>query len=131
MNHYDVLKNAINTISNKNGETMDCAIRALTAVTDYTYSYINNWMISNGYRKYRSGTKYEAELVFLREHKVQFERVNYTLLNAKTIKSFQRLKLSGKFLVLVRGHLMSVIDGHAIDWADMKQNRLIRVLEIF
>lgn len=120
----EALKREITAISAGNNESNDCVVRALTAATGYDYDYINNWMISRKYRRPRRPTAYRAEDKFLAEHNISYTEIQ---LPAKTIKSFQRLGLSGKYLIKVRRHILTVIDGKAIDWADMRKHRLLDV----
>lgn len=108
-------------------EANDCAVRALAAVTGKPYSEVNQWLIAGGYRQPRTGTSKNPYQKYL-EHCGIASRV--VRVPAKTIRSFQQRRYQGKFLVRVRGHILAVIDGQAIDWADMRLHRIKEVIQV-
>lgn len=126
--NIDKLRTKLSKEATKAGEDNDCAVRALAAVTGVSYNKVNKWLISNKFRKPRGGTSRQPYIKFLREH--GFTNSRSIGVSDKTIRSFQQQAYKGKFLVLVRGHILAVIDGFAIDWADMRLHRIKGVIQV-
>lgn len=124
----DTLLAHYNSESLASGEDNDCAVRALAAVSGVSYSVVNKWLIDGGYRRPKGRTFNFPYFDFLEAQGIP-ARIAYA--EAKTIRSFQKLRLKGKYLVRVKGHILAVIDGEAIDWADQSLRRITAIIKVY
>lgn len=112
-------------------ETNDCAVRAVAAATCNNYEDVHARCQQHG-RKHRKGTPtYIIEEVIL-SFAHQYRRVDCT--NVTTIKSLEKLLAKhpghSPVMVYVRRHVLTIIDGKALDWASKRQYKIESVYVI-
>lgn len=106
-------------------EDKDCAVRAVTVVSNLPYTYVHKVFEQCG-RKHRDGTYFETTLKVLQKLNICIETAKT---EAKTIRSLKHeLPEKGRFLVRVRGHILAAVDGEIIDWTE---GRLHRIKEFY
>ena len=106
-------------------ENKDCAVRAITAISNLPYSYVHRVFYECGRRRRCSTPFYVTEAV-LRRLNIWADRIKT---DAKTIRSLKgTLPKKGRFLVRTRGHILGCVNGEVIDWTD---GRLHRIREIY
>ena len=104
------------------GEKKDCAVRAVTALSNLPYKYVNEMFAKNGRRKGR-GTPWPTLWESIKE-------LNLTC-TAKTVTSLERqLPKKGRFLIHTSGHVLAAVNGKIIDWTSGRRHRVVRVWEI-
>lgn len=103
------------------GEARDCAVRAVTAVSNLPYTYVHGVFARNG-RKAKQGTPFEITMKVLKELNIWVE---FTRTEAKTICSLKKkLPKKGRFLVRVRRHILAAVDGEIVDWTEGRRHRI-------
>ena len=111
-------------------ENKDCAVRAIAHGASTSYQTTHAIMSSFG-RK-RRGSSYNDQITNTM-HALNMETNNITRpvkQRAKTVKTAQRILTKGTYLVFTRCHLLCIIDGEVRDWADDRQLRIQKVLEV-
>ena len=100
-------------------EDNDCAVIAVSIVSNHPYDYVHEIFRQHG-RKNRRGTPRHMtrsvvrELGMFMEGPIEFE--------GKTIKSL-RLPKDGRFLIVTRGHILAAINGKICDWTSGRKHR--------
>ena len=126
------LWNAMAAKADAHGETNDCTVRALTASTGLDYDVCHAQLAKQG-RKNRKGChwtiegpKAAAALGFTMR---QLPRSEY---RAKTMITAERdpALRSGRFAVLVRGHVAALVDGKVVDWSAGRRHRIAAIYEV-
>lgn len=113
--------------SDKFGETNDCAVRAVAAVTNTPYDLTWKAFMHLG-RKSRKGTPFHITLRVLKSLGVLAELKPKP---AKTVRTLKRvLPKKGRFLVRTAGHILPCVNGEVIDWTDGRLNRVKEFWEI-
>lgn len=112
-------------------ERNDCTVRALAATTHLTYVEAYQALAAAGRRPNGRIRPSRWQAVF--------GTVGYTLtgmidqgIDGKTILSVQR-QLSmrpGKYLVLVSGHVLAIVNGLVHDWAAGRRHRVLAVWQV-
>jgi hypothetical protein len=118
--------------SQAHGETNDCTVRALTAVTGLTYDDCHRQLAKQG-RKPRKGCHWFIEGPKAAEALgCTMRRMQRSEYRAKTMISAERdpALRNGRFAVLVRGHVAGMIDGNVIDWSQGRRHRIVDVYEV-
>jgi hypothetical protein len=113
------------------GEYNDCSVRALAATTDYSYRQAHEIVRTITNRKRRKSAKnFGRYLRCFTESGYSLKAIDYS--PAKTIRTFQRLELPGKYLVIVSNgsHVLGVTDGEVIDWANNRCHHLFGVFKV-
>lgn len=150
MKLYEEIKSA----SDAAGETNDCGVMALAAVTGTPYSEVREYLHSKGYRKPHGGVKLGAILHYLSEngyrhkvHGVKYSADEIRLqcmsagmwgkksrkgdnLDGKTMTTFPRKNGKGRFICVTNGHAAAVIDGEVIDWTQGRRHQPWLAIEI-
>lgn len=111
--------------SKRHGETNDCAVKAVTLVSNHPYSYVHKLFKKHG-RRDRQGTYPSTTRRVIRELGMFADDVQT---DAKTIKTL-RLPAKGRYLVNVRGHILAVINGKVQDWTDGRQHRILSIRKL-
>jgi hypothetical protein len=112
-----------NIIPWRDNEKNDCAVIAVTAVSDEPYSYVHEKFELLG-RKRRGTTPIWMTRMVLRQLRLSTLGI---VCNAKTVmKLLDHLPSQGKFLVHTRGHLLAVVNGDIVD-GKIGRRRVLRV----
>ena len=98
----------------------DCAVRALCQVLDLDY-----WEVYNAIYQ-RSGVLTDVILRYAR----QFAEVMQIKTPARTLGQFTTLCPKGRYLVFQPRHVVAVIDGRALDWAQYTRKQIVSVWRI-
>lgn len=116
--------------SRRFGENHDCAVRAIAAVSGFSYADVRAYLASRGRRKGRGTANYLiAETLNLLEVK-RTERPDLKA-KGKTVRTLARvIPKTGKFLVNTRGHILAIVDGEVLDWTKGRLHRVESVLEV-
>lgn len=106
------------------GETNDCTVRALTASTGLDYDTCHAQFKKQG-RKNRKGCHFFVEgpkaakaLGFTMRKMDRSEYRAKTMITAERDTSLR----SGKYCVLVRGHVAAMVDGNIVDWSQGRRH---------
>ena len=106
-------------------ENKDCAVRAVTAVSNLPYPYVHKVFEECG-RMPRKGTPMGVTKAVLQKLNIIVEEVKP---KAKTVRTLGYiLPEKGRFLVRTRNHILGCVNGEVIDWTD---GRLHRVREMY
>ena len=126
------LWDAMSVKADAHGETNDCTVRALTASTGLDYDICHAQLAKQG-RKNRKGCHWYTEgpkaAKALGFNMVQLDRSEYRAKTMITAERDRRFK-SGRFAVLVRGHVAGLVDGKVIDWSQGRRHRIAAVYEV-
>ena len=111
----------------QNIERADCAVRAVTAVTNIPYDTVHAQFKKGGRKQSCRSANGLAERVCV--------QLGFVLepweVTGKTIRTVEReLPAKGRFMVSVRGHLLAVIDGKTVDWSAGRQHHIIEVWRV-
>lgn len=108
-------------------EKKDCAVRAVTAVSNLPYEYVRRAFARNG-RISGRGTPFPVIWKTLKELNLWVEAKPKP---AKTVRSLKKsLPKKGRYLVFVRGHMLAAVDGQIIDWTDGRLHRITEYYEV-
>jgi hypothetical protein len=125
------------------GETNDCAVRALAAVSGLTYRDAHELVAAWG-RQPRKGTHQcvalfltlGATVVQAEPHRYyeatgSFNTPTSISKGPRTIRTLARHYKTGRYLVFIRGHVFALIDGQIVgDWATTERlHRIEAVLD--
>jgi len=110
------------------GERSDCGVKALTLCLSAPYEWVWYELVKKGRMRGRgTGIKLILDLV---------KECGYSSIERdgswKTVADFEKARLAGTFLVLVRKgkHILCVKDGKAIDWTTGGKHKIMTVWEI-
>lgn len=121
MNYKQVKKE-----SEKLNEHNDCAVRATTLASGFSYDHVHRLYSLCG-RKHRRGVKrYITDKVW----KHLGLKVKPVQVKSKTVCTLERELRFGKYLVFTRGHLLALIDGVVQDWTKGRRHRVVRVYKV-
>jgi len=110
------------------GENKDCAVRALTAVSDTSYRKVHGLCEFLG-RKRGKGTSYTV--IWAVATALGLKVMETARFTAKTVTTLEKqLPKKGKFLISTRGHILAAVDGKIIDWTQGRRHRVLTVWEI-
>lgn len=126
----DLLK-TIDQKSVSHNEKNDCAVRAVSIVTNYSYDDVH-YIFSLCGRKQRHGTKWETTEKAVRLLRFRMVEITNTY-SSRTIRTLEReLKRRGKnrLLVRVRGHVLPVVNGKVYDWTSGRCHRIQKVYRL-
>jgi len=113
--------------SDKLGETNDCAVTAVAAVSNLPYEYVHRVFASCG-RKRRKGTPFEVTQEVLKKLNIWTDRHRF---EAQTITTMGReLPKKGRFLVRIRRHILAVVDGEVLDWTEGRRHRIRQAYKV-
>jgi len=118
--------------SEARGETNDCTVRALTVVTGLPYDVCHAQLAKQG-RKPRKGCHWYIEGPKAAEALgCKMRRMHRSEFTAKTMITAARDRklATGRYAVLVRGHVAGMIDGDVVDWSDGRRHRIQAVYEV-
>ena len=105
------------------GERKDCAVRAVTAVSNLPYEYVHKVFAECG-RKPKRGTPFHVTTKVLKKLNIWTDWMKPPV-GAKTICSLKKkLPKKGRFLVRVRGHILAAVDGNIVDWTEGRRHRI-------
>lgn len=114
--------------SNRMQERKDCAVTAVTAVSNLPYAYVHKVFEECG-RKRCHGTPFCITKQVLRklniwaDHTKEFE--------ARTIVSLAReLPRKGRYLIQTKGHILAAVDGEVIDWTKGRRHRIRHIHKV-
>ena len=92
-------------------ERADCVVSALAHATGLPYEVVYEIVAESGRRA--GGRAYiDRAVAVAKRHGVALRKVR---MGSKTLRKFLRLHPTGRYVVGVRGHALSVIDGEAGD----------------
>lgn len=126
------LWDAMSVKADAHHETNDCTVRALTASTGLDYDVCHEQFRKQG-RKNRKGCHFFVEgpkaakaLGFTMR---KMERSEY---RAKTMITAERDSsiASGRYCVLVRGHVAALVDGKVIDWSQGRRHNIKAIYHV-
>ena len=126
------LWDAMSAKADAHRETNDCTVRALTASTGLDYDVCHAQLAKQG-RKNRKGCHWYIEGPKAAEALgFTMRRLTRNEFRAKTMITAERdpALRSGKFAVLVRGHVAGLVDGKVIDWSAGRRHRIHAVYEV-
>jgi len=126
------LWDTMSAASDAHGETNDCTVRTLTAVTGLSYDDCHRQLAKQG-RKNRRGCHWMIEGPKAAEALgCTMRRMDYSEYRAKTMITAERdpALRSGRFAILVRGHVAGMIDGDIVDWSQGRRHRIQAVYEV-
>ena len=111
----------------QNIERADCAVRAVTAVTNIPYDTVHEQFAKGGRKSRGRSANGLAEKICV--------RLGFVLepweVTAKTIRTLEReLPAKGHFLIEVRGHMLAVINGKTVDWSAGRQHHIQNVWRV-
>ena len=110
------------------GEDKDCAVRAITALSDSSYITVHGLCEFLG-RKKGKGTSYN--IIWAAANALGLKVMETARFTAKTVTTLEKqLPKKGKFLVSTRGHILAAVDGKIIDWTQGRRHRVLKVWEI-
>jgi len=117
------------TVAKSIGESNDCAVKALTIVSDMHYSYIHALFAHFG-RRHGKPTRKIITLQVLRELQVSVVDVTANF-KAKTIRTLAReLPEVGRFLIWTSGHMVAYRNGKICDYTEGKTHRIIKIMKV-
>lgn len=115
-------------------ERNDCAVRAMSLVLNRPYSEVHQDLAARGRRDGR-GTRNtiisDSMLVLtadVGQRAIESEWLHVRT-KAPTLATFVRERPHGRYLVLVRGHALAVIDGVVHDWTNGGSGARSRVIK--
>lgn len=124
MNDYEKIKKDSVALGEKN----DCAVRAVTALSNLPYNYVNALFRRNGRRRGR-GTPWPIIWKSIKNLNLTCEETK--IFTAKTVTSLEKqLPKKGRFLVHVSGHVLAAVNGKVVDWTSGRRHRIKRVWEV-
>jgi hypothetical protein len=118
--------------ADKHGERNDCTVRALTASTGLDYDICHEQLRKQG-RRNRKGCHFFIEGPKAAEALgYQMRKMDRSEYNAKTMITAERDRnlRSGRYCVLVRGHVAAMVDGKVIDWSQGRRHCIKAVYEV-
>lgn len=105
------------SVSRSMNERNDCAVVALTIVSDKPYAEVHTVLKSKGRRK-RCGTQWPVIGAACYELELRLTEVTHQF-SGKTIRALvPQLPKSGRFLVRISKHVLGVVNGIAQDWSN-------------
>lgn len=124
----------ISTGATKDGEKNDCVVRAIVNVTGYDYDHVNNLAKKHG-RKDRQGMQGHEAPKLMKDCGLKyigaFGRTNdanaldyyaskeyevaKTRNDSMTLGKLMKALPFGKFIVIIKGHAVAMVDGKLID----------------
>ncbi len=126
------LWNAMSAKADRHGETNDCTVRALTASTGLDYDVCHAQLKKQG-RKNRKGCHWFIEgpkaakaLGFTMRQLTRTEYRAKTMISAERDTSLR----SGRYCVLVRGHVAAMVEGKIVDWSQGRRHRIKAVYAV-
>ena len=123
MNCFKTLQERSNHWKEKN----DCTVK-MTALVLQT-SYENAWNITNKLgRKARKGL--QSEIAIFPKFREMGLELTEIVTEAKTIKTLERLRIRGKYIIITRRHVLYHENGKTYDWTEGRQHRIIRIYKV-
>jgi hypothetical protein len=118
--------------ADKHGETNDCTVRALTAATGLDYDICHAQLAKQG-RKNRKGCHWFIEgPKAAKALGFEMRKMDRNEYRAKTMITAERDSSlsSGRYCVLVRGHVAAMVDGKVIDWSQGRRHRIAAIYAV-
>jgi len=103
-------------------ERNDCAVRALALSTGIPYAKAHDLLKAEG-RKDRRGTKTWMTERALKKSGAQVELLSAWVHRTATLAEAVRTLRNGRYLIIVRGHALALIDGVIHDAGDISDAR--------
>lgn len=141
---YSETFSKLNTLSAANGETNDCAVKAVALVTGKLYDEAHRALAAKG-RVARKGTYRHQQFDVIREFGKTLTRIDpreiikqYPSPHRDVLKSvtthhprrFNKVWPKGTYLLFSVGHVSAVIDGVLHDWAVNSARRVTEIYEV-
>ena len=112
--------------SNEHREDNDCTVKCLALMLGTSYE--------DAWNRCKAWGRKEREGFNLMKHFPELEENGLTVTTqhrpAKTVKTFQRLGLRGRYAVHTTSHILYYEDGVVHDWSDSRQLRILAVFKI-
>jgi len=112
-------------------ENNDCGVRALALVCNIPYKTARETLSAHG-RKHGAGVFTFQLAKALVEH--SNPKPLQTVLKPKggryTPKTIGKAYPKGRFLLYSRGHVMAMVDGEILDWAQDRRLRIVAIQEV-
>lgn len=123
---------ALDRESSRLGEEKDCAVKAVAIVCgrEKDYKGVLQLFKQNG-RQYRGKTKNRTTKKVIKA--LGCEMVDVTgHFSSKTIRTLEREMrgVEGRYLISVRAHLLSIVDGQVHDWSRGRCHRIKKIYKI-
>ena len=114
--------------SDRMKERKDCAVTAVTAISNLPYAYVHRVFEECG-RKRCHGTRFDITKKVLRKLNIWIDRTKE--FEARTIVSLAReLPRKGRFLIQTRGHILAAVDGEIMDWTKGRRHRIRKIHKV-
>ncbi len=108
-------------------EHRDCAVRAVTAISNLPYSCVHKVFVECGRRR-RGGTSFRITRHVLQKLNIWIDRVE---IEAKTVSSLKaKLPKKGRFLIRTRGHILAAVNGEILDWTAGRRHRIKEIYKV-
>ena len=126
------LWDAMSVKADAHGETNDCTVRALTASTGLDYDICHAQLAKQGRKNrkgchwYTEGPKAAKALGFEMRKMGRDEYRAKTMITAERDTSLR----SGRYCVLVRGHVAAMVDGKVVDWTQGRRHKIQAVYAV-
>ena len=120
---------AISKASKAKNEKNDCAVRAVTVVSNMPYSSVHEVFRLCGRKPKRSTAKFITNEVL---QALQIWREDVTKqFPAKTIRTLGRmLPKKGRFLIHTSGHILAARNGEIWDWTKGRLHRILKIEQV-
>jgi len=113
--------------SKRLNEKRDCAVRAVTAISNLPYHYVHKAFADSG-RIRGHVTQFTVTEKTLKKLNIWIEPHTFT---AKTIVSLgKELPKKGRYLVRTSGHILAAVDGEIMDWTKGRRHRIKQVYKV-
>jgi hypothetical protein len=112
-----------------NGETKDCAVKAVAVVTGTDYDTVLRLFYRLGRRPGTGTSKHMLlEAIALLGYKL-----DPSCYRSKTVVTLERefKNRRGRYLVWTRNHLLAVVDGEVVDWTKGRRHRVRAVSKVY
>lgn len=98
------------------GDKGNCVLRAVTNVTGLPYAKVREVAMRYGYNPKRGGMRRPSTYAMLNELGFKHEDCTTTIReHARTLRTLDRKKIKGIYLIHVKGHCTSMINGTVLD----------------
>lgn len=117
---------AISKASKAHNEKNDCAVKAVTVISNMPYNYVHKRFCEHG-RRSRHGTPKSITNSVLASLQMWREDVTKQF-PARTVRSLEgMLPEEGRFLIHTAGHILGAKNGEIIDWTKGRLHRIIKI----
>ncbi len=110
-----------------NVKKADCAVRAICNATGEDYDTVEAALIRAG-RRVNTGTYCEQLTKAVRDLGYKIAAKNFR--RGTTVRTAPREFPGGAWILFMRGHFASVVDGTVIDWSEGRKKRVIYAFHV-